>query len=138
LWGGKVIEDKAQLPELGSGFEFNALTEGSSFDFDRSIDDNTDDSLQAIADARASPPRPSPPIQDEAPRHLDISTSIESRNILQGKRTRKPSYKHTVATALHNPHISDMLAFCFATAIAEAPTATKLELLLEPTSMISQ
>jgi hypothetical protein len=133
--GEEVMEDKSQLPELGSGFEFDGLAEGSSFDFDRSIDDNTDNSLQALADARASPPRPSPPVHYEAPRHLDISASIESRNILQGKRTRKPSYKHAVATALHNPHISATLARCFATAIAEAPAATKLELPLEPTSM---
>jgi hypothetical protein len=73
--GEEVMEDKTQLPELGSGFEFDGLAKGSSFDFDRSMDNNTDDSLQALADARASPPRPSPPIHDEVPRHLDISTS---------------------------------------------------------------
>jgi hypothetical protein len=37
--------------------------------------------------------------------------------------------------ALHNPHILATLTRCFATAIAEAPAATKLKLLLEPTSM---
>jgi hypothetical protein len=48
--GEEVIEDETQLPELGSGFEFDGL-DSSSFDFDRAIDDNTDNSLQAIADA---------------------------------------------------------------------------------------
>jgi hypothetical protein len=76
--GEEVIEDKTQLPELGSGFEFDGLAEGSSFDFDRSIDNNTDNSLQALADTRASPPHPKLPIHDEAPRHLDISASVES------------------------------------------------------------
>jgi hypothetical protein len=133
--GEEVIEDKTQLPELGSGFEFDGLAEGSSFDFDRSIDNNTDNSLQALADTQALPPRPKLSIHDEAPRHLDISASVESRNILQGKQTRKPSHKLAVAMALHNPRISATLARCFATAIAEAPAATKLELPLEPTSM---
>jgi hypothetical protein len=86
--GEEVIEDKSQLPELGSGFEFDGLAEGSSFNFDRSIDGNTDNSLQALTDARALPPCSSPPIHNEAPRHLDISASVESRNILQGKRMR--------------------------------------------------
>jgi hypothetical protein len=49
--GVEVIQDESQLPELGSGFEFDGLVEGSSFDFDRSIDDNTEKSLQALADA---------------------------------------------------------------------------------------
>ena len=46
-----------------------------------------------------------------------------------------PTYKLAVAIALHNPHIPVTLARCFATAIAEAPAATKLELPPEPTSM---
>jgi hypothetical protein len=75
--GEEAIGNEAQLPELGSGFDFDGLVEGSSFHFDRSIDDNTENSLQALADARASPPHPSLPKHDEAPRNLDISASVE-------------------------------------------------------------
>jgi hypothetical protein len=49
--GVEVIEDETQLPELGSAFEFDGLFKGSSFNFDRSIDNNTDNSLQALAHA---------------------------------------------------------------------------------------
>jgi hypothetical protein len=127
--GEEVIDDETELPELGSGFDFDGLLK-SSFDFNRAIDENnTDNSLRAVADAQASPPRP----HCEAPRHLNISASLKSRNILQGKRTRKPSNKLAVAIALHNPHISATFARCFATAIAEALAATKLKLPPEPT-----
>jgi hypothetical protein len=36
---------------------------------------------------------------------------------------------------MHNPHILATLARCFATAMTEAPAATKLKLPPEPTSM---
>jgi hypothetical protein len=48
--GEEGIEDETQLPELGTGFEFDGL-DSSSFDFDRAIDDNTDNSQQPVADA---------------------------------------------------------------------------------------
>jgi hypothetical protein len=49
--GVEVIKDETQLPELGSAFEFDGLFKGNSFNFDRSIDNNTDNSLQALAHA---------------------------------------------------------------------------------------
>jgi hypothetical protein len=132
-------EDQPQEPgdvdgiEQGTGFTFDGLVdEGTSFNFDEDIYNLTvmDPSLEAVANVRASPPR------HEAPRHLDISASCDVHNILSGKRTRRPTQKvSAVAIALHKPRITPYLARCFATAIATAPTATKLELPPEPTSM---
>ncbi|KAF2631436.1 hypothetical protein BU25DRAFT_479004 [Macroventuria anomochaeta] len=63
----------------------------------------------------------------QAARHLNISANVEGRNIIDGPRKRRPTEEMVAAIALYNPYIPVALARCFATAIAQAPSATPLQ-----------
>ncbi|KAG9378801.1 hypothetical protein A1F94_010570 [Pyrenophora tritici-repentis] len=97
------------LPEQGSGYVFDGLEAEaqSSFDFDADIDNYN--SLNEVANARATPQRRD--TSQNAPRHDEISASFDARNILDGRRriTRPPNRYAAVSR-------------CFATAITEATT----------------
>ena len=73
---------------------------------------------------------------DEAPRHLDISSSLDSRLVVNTKRTRRPTAKVAAISLLYN--LTPLaLARCLAPAIASAPTiyhSSSADLPPEPTS----
>jgi hypothetical protein len=124
-------DDTDVEPELGTGDSFNGLEptvdEPSSFDFDGNIDNL---SLTEVAETQASPPRHRP---FEAPRHLDISASLDPRNIITSSRNRRPT-RRLYTTITHNPDVPVTLARCFAQAITTAPATTARELPPEPTN----
>jgi len=73
---------------------------------------------------------------DEAPRHLDISSTLDNRLIIDTKRSRRPTLKAAAVSILYNL-TPNVLARCFASAIAEAPSiynSTSADLPPEPTS----
>jgi hypothetical protein len=123
--------DEDEAPEISSGTIFDGFNEATSFNFNADINNLTitpPTSDTELANARASP---SPPQRSEAPRHLNISTSVETRNIITGHRKRRPTHK-LMAIALLKPYIPVTLARCLATAIVNAPVATKREFPPEP------
>jgi hypothetical protein len=74
----------------------------------------------------------------EAPRHLEISASLEERNILApGTRRQRRATTRSLYTsiALLNHQLPLTVARTFATALANAPAATRLELPPEPATM---
>ena len=134
--------------EQGSGYDFGGLTEISSFDFDEAIDNRTvtevdDRSLDAVANTRIRPSYTYAPVDtnaeatrggNQANRRDEIDGDLSNRNIITtGRRQRQPRRVYA-AIAISYTHITPQLARCFATAIAEAPAATKVELPPEPTS----
>ena len=73
---------------------------------------------------------------DKAPRHLDISSTLDNRLIIDTKRSRRPILKAAAVSILYNLTLN-VLACCFALAIAEALSiynSTSTNLPPKPTS----
>jgi hypothetical protein len=89
-------------------------------------------------DSDSSTPAQWPTQPLEAPRHLDISATVEERNIIAPgvRRDRRPPTRFTNASiVLHNPHIPLYVARSFAAALTAAPAATRLQLVPEPATL---
>jgi hypothetical protein len=126
------IEHKAEYssPELGS-----QIPQAGSEDEAESIFQDLD-VLQLPEAGRGFKDFTLPVATKHAPRHFDVSSDMNARLILDGKRTRKPSSKAAaIAVVMNKPCL--IIARAFAQALTNAPSTYQddsTELPLEPTS----